>query len=103
MVPRAARNTKSYAEDNQPERSNKRKKKGFEPPEPQERAQKRRKADYSIPSAPMINGASAQVREWSHGNLPKRDALRFSRAVCFYLISFILSKARINKVLVCTK
>ncbi|CAK7331164.1 unnamed protein product [Dovyalis caffra] len=81
LAPRAARNTKSYAEDNQPERSNKRKKKGSEPPEPQERVHKRRKADFSAPLAPMIEGASAQVREWSHGNLPKRDALRFSRAV----------------------
>ncbi|KAH8499021.1 hypothetical protein H0E87_017797, partial [Populus deltoides] len=81
LAPRAARNTKSYAEDNQPGRSNKRKKKGSEPPEPQERVQKRRKSDYSAPLAPMIEGASSQVREWSHGNLPKRDALRFSRVV----------------------
>ncbi|KAJ6984629.1 protein CHROMATIN REMODELING 5-like isoform X2 [Populus alba x Populus x berolinensis] len=81
LAPRAARNTKSYAEDNQPGRSNKRKKKGSEPPEPQERVHKRRKADYSAPLAPMIEGASFQVREWSHGNLPKRDALRFSRVV----------------------
>jgi len=81
LAPRAARNIKSYKEDNQPERSNKRKKKGLEASEPQERVQKRRKADYSTPLASMIEGASAQVREWSHGNLPKRDALRFSRAV----------------------
>ncbi|KAJ8751171.1 hypothetical protein K2173_016352 [Erythroxylum novogranatense] len=81
LAPRAARNTKSYAEATQPEVSNKRKKKGSDPPEPQERGHKRRKADYSIPLAPMIDGASAQVREWSHGNLSKRDALRFSRSV----------------------
>ncbi|KAJ7012793.1 hypothetical protein NC653_002744 [Populus alba x Populus x berolinensis] len=85
LAPRAARNIKSYKEDNQPERSNersnKRKKKGLEASEPQERVQKRRKADYSTPLASMIEGASAQVREWSHGNLPKRDALRFSRVV----------------------
>jgi chromodomain-helicase-DNA-binding protein 1 len=85
LAPRAARNIKSYKEDNQPERSNersnKRKKKGLEASEPQERVQKRHKADYSTPLASMIEGASAQVREWSHGNLPKRDALRFSRAV----------------------
>ncbi|XP_024019941.1 protein CHROMATIN REMODELING 5 isoform X1 [Morus notabilis] len=78
LVPRAARNTKSYAEVAPPERSSKRKKKESEPPE---RAQKRRKADYLVPSAPMIEGASVQVRRWSGGNLPKRDALRFSRAV----------------------
>ncbi|KAJ6948287.1 protein CHROMATIN REMODELING 5-like isoform X2 [Populus alba x Populus x berolinensis] len=85
LAPRAARNIKSYKEDNQPERSNersnKRRKKGLEVSEPQERVQKRRKADYSTPLASMIEGASAQVREWSHGNLPKRDALRFSRVV----------------------
>ncbi|XP_038692597.1 protein CHROMATIN REMODELING 5-like isoform X2 [Tripterygium wilfordii] len=80
LVPRAARNTKSYAESNQPDR-NKRKKKGSEPQEPHERVQKRRKVDYSVPSAPMIDGAVAQVREWSYGNLSKRDALRFSRVV----------------------
>ncbi|XP_059429432.1 protein CHROMATIN REMODELING 5 isoform X1 [Corylus avellana] len=78
LVPRAARNTKSYAEANQPGMSNKRKKKG---PEPQERMQKRRKADYSVPAVPMIEGAACQVRRWSYGNLSKRDALRFSRAV----------------------
>ncbi|GMN43748.1 hypothetical protein TIFTF001_012945 [Ficus carica] len=78
LAPRAARNTKSYAEAAPVERSSKRKKKESEP---QERAQKRRKADYSVLSAPMIEGASAQVRRWSGGNLPKRDALRFSRAV----------------------
>ncbi|XWS73617.1 hypothetical protein CRYUN_Cryun02cG0143900 [Craigia yunnanensis] len=81
LAPRAARNTKSYAETSQPERSNKRKKKGSDPQELQERVQKRRKSEYSAPLAPMIEGATAQVRGWSYGNLPKRDALRFSRAV----------------------
>ncbi|KAG4167786.1 hypothetical protein ERO13_A13G217600v2 [Gossypium hirsutum] len=81
LAPRAARNTKSYAETSQPERSNKRKKKGSDLQEQQERVPKRRKAEYSAPSAPMIEGATAQVRGWSYGNLPKRDALRFSRAV----------------------
>uniref|UniRef100_A0A6P3YYV6 protein CHROMATIN REMODELING 5 isoform X1 n=1 Tax=Ziziphus jujuba TaxID=326968 RepID=A0A6P3YYV6_ZIZJJ len=78
LAPRAARNTKSYAEAAQPERSSKRKKKESEP---QERVPKRRKADYSVASAPMIEGTSSQVRRWSSGNLSKRDALRFSRAV----------------------
>ncbi|XP_025665762.1 protein CHROMATIN REMODELING 5 isoform X1 [Arachis hypogaea] len=81
LAPRSARNIKSYAEDNQSERSNKRKKKD---PEPPERAQKRRKAEYSAPAVPMIDGASAQVRNWSYGNLSKRDALRFSRSVMKY-------------------
>ncbi|XP_006446247.2 protein CHROMATIN REMODELING 5 isoform X2 [Citrus clementina] len=81
LAPRAARNTKSYAEANEPERSNKRKKKGSELQEPQERVQKRRKAEFSVPSVPFIDGASAQVRDWSYGNLSKRDATRFYRAV----------------------
>lgn len=84
LAPRATRNTKSYAEAAQPDRSNKRKKKESEP---QERVQKRRKPDHSVPSAPMIDGASAQVRGWSFGNVSKRDALRFSRAVCSYLFT----------------
>ncbi|XP_008449672.2 protein CHROMATIN REMODELING 5 isoform X1 [Cucumis melo] len=77
LAPRAARNTKSYAEANQPENSGKRKKGSG----PVERVQKRRKGDISAPSAPMIEGASAQVRRWSCGNLSKRDALRFYRVV----------------------
>ncbi|KAE8691668.1 Protein CHROMATIN REMODELING 5 [Hibiscus syriacus] len=80
-APRAARNTKSYAETSQFQRSNKRKKRGSDSQELQERVQKRRKAENSAPLAPMIEGATAQVRGWSYGNLPKRDALRFFRAV----------------------
>lgn len=86
LAPRAARNTKSYAEANEPERSNKRKKKGSELQEPQERVQKRRKAEFSVPSVPFIDGASAQVRDWSYGNLSKRDATRFYRAVWFMIL-----------------
>ena len=52
-----------------------------------ERVQKRRKGDISASSAPMLEGASAQVRRWSCGNLSKRDALRFSRAVRFCVLS----------------
>ncbi|KAM7273611.1 hypothetical protein ACFE04_028275 [Oxalis oulophora] len=83
LAPRAARNVKSYAyeEANHSERSSTRRKRGSEP---QERAQKRRKTDYSVPSVPMIEGAVAQVRGWSYGNVSKKDALRFSRAVMKY-------------------
>ncbi|KAG9142953.1 hypothetical protein Leryth_006227 [Lithospermum erythrorhizon] len=78
IAPRAARNTiKSYAEANPPEQANKRKKKGVEP---QDRFSKRRKADLNN-FQPAIEGASAQVRGWSYGNLSKRDATRFFRAV----------------------
>ncbi|KAF7120884.1 hypothetical protein RHSIM_Rhsim13G0216000 [Rhododendron simsii] len=76
LAPRAARNNKSYVEANPPERSNKRKK-GVEPPE---RGPKRRKADTAAYSVPAIEGTAAQVRGWSYGNLPKRDATRFFRA-----------------------
>ncbi|XP_027368261.1 protein CHROMATIN REMODELING 5-like isoform X2 [Abrus precatorius] len=81
LAPRSARNIKSYAEADPTERSSKRKKKE---PEPPERVQKRRKAEYSVPAAPMIEGASVQVRNWSYGNISKRDALRFSRSVMKY-------------------
>ncbi|XP_058199192.1 protein CHROMATIN REMODELING 5 isoform X3 [Rhododendron vialii] len=77
LAPRAARNNKSYVEANPPERSNKRKK-GVDPPE---RGPKRRKADTSAYSVPAIEGTAAQVRGWSYGNFPKRDATRFFRAV----------------------
>lgn len=86
LAPRAARNTKSYAEVNEPERTTKRKKRGLEPLEPPERVQKRRKPEFSAPSVPVIDGAAVQVRDWSYGNLSKRDALRFSRAVWFMIL-----------------
>ncbi|XP_075520131.1 protein CHROMATIN REMODELING 5-like [Primulina tabacum] len=76
LAPRAARNIKSYAEAIPPERINKRNK-GVEP---QDRLSKRRRADSGY-SLPVLEGATAQVRGWSHGNLPKRDATRFFRAV----------------------
>ncbi|KAK9053416.1 hypothetical protein SSX86_030050 [Deinandra increscens subsp. villosa] len=78
LAPRAARNSKSYAEVIPPERNNKRKKKSVEF---QDRGIKRRKADYLSHQTPAIEGASAQTRGWSYGTLPKRDATRFFRAV----------------------
>lgn len=78
LAPRAARNSKNYAEPNPPLRDTKRKKKGTDP---QERVTKRRKADSSGYSTPAIEGASAQVRGWSYGSLSKRDATRLFRAV----------------------
>ncbi|XP_076930320.1 protein CHROMATIN REMODELING 5-like [Bidens hawaiensis] len=81
LAPRAARNSKSYAEVIPPERVNKRKKKGAVT---NERAIKRRNADHSSYLPPPLDGASAQVREWSYGSLPKRDATRFFRAVKKY-------------------
>ncbi|CAI9761615.1 unnamed protein product [Fraxinus pennsylvanica] len=77
IAPRAARNIKSYAEVNPPENFNKRKKKVAES---QERLSRRRKGDSGY-SLPVIEGATSQVRGWSYGNLPKRDATHFIRAV----------------------
>lgn len=76
LAPRAARNKKSYAEASPLVETNKRKK-GVDA---QERFPKRRKGDFSC-ALPAIDGASAQVRGWSYGNLSKRDATRFSREV----------------------
>ncbi|KAJ8560890.1 hypothetical protein K7X08_027080 [Anisodus acutangulus] len=76
LAPRAARNKKSYAEASPLVETNKRKK-GVDA---QDRFPKRRKGDFSC-TLPAIDGASAQVRGWSYGNLSKRDATRFSRAV----------------------
>lgn len=76
LAPRAARNKKSYAEASPLVETNKRKK-GVDA---QERFPKRRKGDFSC-TLPPIDGASAQVRGWSYGNLSKRDATRFSREV----------------------
>ncbi|CAH8375085.1 unnamed protein product [Eruca vesicaria subsp. sativa] len=86
LAPRAARNKKSYVdpshhEMSHPDRTSKRKKKGSEPPEHSDRSQKRRKTEYFVPSTPILEGTSAQVRGWSYGNLPKRDAQRFYRTV----------------------
>lgn len=80
LAPRAARNIKSYAEASQPEKPSKRKKKGFET---QEKVPKRgsKVTDFPPHSLPVIEGAAAQVRGWSCGNLSKKDATLFVRAV----------------------
>lgn len=78
LAPRAARNKKNYAEASQPDKSSKRKYRGAES---LDKVQKRRKTDYSANFQPMIDGATAQVRGWSYGNLSKKDATLFSRVV----------------------
>lgn len=45
------------------------------------RVNSKRRRGESSHMVPMIDGASAQVRDWSYGNLPKRDATRFAKAV----------------------
>ncbi|KAK8958001.1 CHD3-type chromatin-remodeling factor PICKLE [Platanthera zijinensis] len=83
LAPRAARNTKSYAEPIQSEINTKQKKRA---PQSRERNQKRSAKVIDVPafSLPMIEGAVAQVRGWSFGNLTKKDASHFSRAVKKY-------------------
>lgn len=85
MAPRAARNTKSYAEPIQPEINNKQKKRI---PQFRDRNQKRSAKATDAPSLPMIEGAAAQVRGWSYGNLTKKDASHFARAVMFFSLKF---------------
>ncbi|RRT85107.1 hypothetical protein B296_00012140 [Ensete ventricosum] len=80
LAPRAARNIKSYAEHEQPEKSTKSRKSVVDSREkPQKRSSKA--ADALVHSLPIIEGAAAQVREWSFGGLPKKDASHFVRAV----------------------
>lgn len=83
MAPRVARFNKSYVEPVQPDGSNKRKRKET----PSIRANSKRRRGESSNMVPMIDGASAQVRDWSCGNLPKRDATRFAKAVRFSYLS----------------
>ncbi|XP_077251792.1 protein CHROMATIN REMODELING 5-like isoform X2 [Tasmannia lanceolata] len=81
LAPRAARNTKCYAEaNNQPEKSTKKKKRALES---LERGQKRpgKTMDFLVHSMPMIEGAFAQVRGWSCGSFSKKEATLFVRAV----------------------
>lgn len=80
LAPRAARNTKSYAEHEQPRKSAKNRKSGIDT---RERMHKRssKAVDMFSHSLPMIEGAAAQVRDWSFGSLPKKDASHFVRAV----------------------
>ncbi|WOL00553.1 protein CHROMATIN REMODELING 5 [Canna indica] len=80
LAPRAARNIKSYAEQEQPKKSTKSKKSVIETREKMNK-RSRKAADTLVHSLPMIEGAAAQVREWSFGNLPKKDASHFVRAV----------------------
>lgn len=80
MAPRAARNNRSYVENDPPEKPTGRKSKNSEFREKPKR-RSARVADASFSSAPFIEGASAQVRDWSFGNLTKKDASHFVRAV----------------------
>jgi hypothetical protein len=83
LAPRAARNKKSYVEDHQLDKNSNRKRRAVDAQE-KPRRRSSRTVD-TIVSLPLIDGAVAQVREWSFGNMPKKDASRFVRAViCAY-------------------
>lgn len=93
LAPRAARNSKSYAETSQPEMTGKLKKRGSEV---RERVSRRsnRASDSGAHALPMIEGATAQVRGWSFGNLTKKDASQFVRSVSIthlYIFFFLQS------------
>ncbi|CAN6176516.1 unnamed protein product [Urochloa humidicola] len=80
LAPRAARNKKSYVEDPQLDKyNNNRKRRAVEAPEKPRRRSGR--TVETVVSVPLVDGAVAQVREWSFGNIPKKDASRFVRAV----------------------
>jgi chromodomain-helicase-DNA-binding protein 1 len=79
LAPRAARNKKSYVEDHQLDKNSSRKRRAVDAQE-KPRRRSSRTVD-TIVSLPFIDGAVAQVRNWSFGNMPKKDASRFVRAV----------------------
>ncbi|CAL5085232.1 unnamed protein product [Urochloa decumbens] len=80
LAPRAARSKKSYVEDPQLDKSsNNRKRRAAEAQEKPRRRSGR--TVETVVSLPLVDGAVAQVREWSFGNIPKKDASRFVRAV----------------------
>ncbi|XP_039136072.1 protein CHROMATIN REMODELING 5-like isoform X2 [Dioscorea cayenensis subsp. rotundata] len=81
LAPRAARTPKSYAETNQPEKSTKRKKRGLESQDNKPQRCSTRATNIAVHSLPIIDGASAYVRGWLYGNLSKKDASLFIRAV----------------------
>ncbi|CAN6206359.1 unnamed protein product [Urochloa humidicola] len=80
LAPRAARSKKSYVEDPQLDKSNNNRKRRAV--EAQEKPRRRSgRTVETVVSLPLVDGAVAQVREWSFGNIPKKDASRFVRAV----------------------
>ncbi|KAK1319506.1 CHD3-type chromatin-remodeling factor PICKLE [Acorus calamus] len=78
LAPRSAKRNKSYVEDEQAENPSKRKRRG---PESQNGNMKRGSKSASFLGPPVIEGAVLCIREWSGGNLSKKDAGHFVRAV----------------------
>lgn len=88
LAPRAARNNKSYVEDTQLSKNSNRKRRAAEAQE-KPRRRSARTVD-TVVSLPLVDGAVAQVREWSFGNMPKKDASCFVRAVILTCYQFML-------------
>jgi chromodomain-helicase-DNA-binding protein 1 len=89
LAPRAARNKKSYVEDHQLDKNSNRKRRGIDAQE-KPRRRSSRTMDTAV-SLPLIDGSAHQVREWSFGNLSKKDATRFVRAVNLHPFSIFFS------------
>ncbi|XP_074310601.1 protein CHROMATIN REMODELING 5 [Silene latifolia] len=87
LAPRGARFNKSYVEPMQADGTNKRKKRDS----PLLKVNAKRRRGESVHLVPMIDGACAQVRDWSCGNLSKRDATRFAKAVMKFGIASQIS------------
>lgn len=88
LAPRAARSKKSYVEDPQLDKNNSSRKRRAVEAQEKPRRRSGRTVETVI-SLPLVDGAVAQVRDWSFGNVPKKDASRFVRAV-MYIVSFYL-------------
>lgn len=99
LAPRAARNKKSYVEDPQLDKINSNRKRRAV--EVQEKPRRRSgRTVETVNSLPLVDGAVAQVREWSFGNVPKKDASRFVRAViCPLYLSIVFLSFKLNLVL----
>eukprot|EP00250_Pteridium_aquilinum_P009901 c19015_g1_i2 orf=976-6498(-) len=80
LAPRAARNSKSYAEEYHSEKPSKRRRPSGDV---KERSAKRyaRGPEVLAAPAPKVEGAAARVSVWQGGSLSKKDANAFVRAV----------------------
>ncbi|CAM6102358.1 unnamed protein product [Calypogeia fissa] len=83
LEPRSARNVRTYAEDT-PVGRNSRKRRATEIKErPTKRSALRanKSVDLFVPQSAPLDGAAARVSNWTAGNLSKRDATAFVKAV----------------------
>lgn len=88
LAPRAARSKKSYVEEPQLDNNNNNRKRRAAEAQEKPRRRSGRTGEPPV-SLPLVDGTVAQVREWSFGNIPKKDASRFVRAVICTLHLYI--------------